>query len=46
MRFLYFSGKPQGEPIAWGGPVVMNTRAELEQAFRELNDGTFIRKTY
>ncbi|WP_176011807.1 pirin family protein [Victivallis sp. Marseille-Q1083] len=41
-RFLFFSGKPLGEPIAWAGPVVMNTQKELEQAFRELEDGTFV----
>jgi quercetin 2,3-dioxygenase len=42
-RVLLFAGKPIGEPIAWGGPIVMNTREELDQAFAELNDGTFIR---
>jgi len=42
-RLLLVSGAPLGEPIAWGGPIVMNTRAELEQAFRELREGTFIR---
>jgi redox-sensitive bicupin YhaK (pirin superfamily) len=41
-RLLLVSGAPLGEPIAWGGPIVMNTRAELEQAFRELKEGTFI----
>lgn len=44
VRFLLVSGKPIGEPIAWGGPIVMNTREELEQAFRDLEDGTFITK--
>jgi redox-sensitive bicupin YhaK (pirin superfamily) len=42
-RFLLVSGQPIKEPVAWHGPIVMNTRAELEQAFRELNNGTFIR---
>jgi len=44
MRFLFVSGKPIGEPVAWRGPIVMNTREELRQAFREYEDGTFIRK--
>jgi len=43
-RFLYFSGKPLREPVAWGGPIVMNTDEELRQAFEEYRDGTFIRK--
>ena len=43
VRFIYFGGKPLGEPIAWAGPVVMNTEAELQQTFRELNEGTFIK---
>ncbi|HMM33092.1 MAG TPA: pirin-like C-terminal cupin domain-containing protein, partial [Clostridia bacterium] len=42
-RFLLFCGRPLREPIAWGGPIVMNTQEELEQAFRELRNGTFIR---
>lgn len=42
-RFLLFSGKPLGEPVAWAGPIVMNTRKELEQAFRELEEGTFVK---
>jgi len=42
-RFLYISGKPLGEPIAWRGPIVMNTRAELDVAWRELEDGTFVK---
>lgn len=41
--FLLISGKPIGEPVAWQGPIVMNTRAELELAFREYRDGSFIR---
>ena len=43
-RFLLFAGAPLREPIAWGGPIVMNTPQELRQAFQELNDGTFIQK--
>ena len=43
IRFLLLSAKPLGEPIAWGGPIVMNTRRELDTAFRELNEGTFIK---
>jgi redox-sensitive bicupin YhaK (pirin superfamily) len=42
IRFLLVSGKPIEEPVAWHGPIVMNTRAELRQAFRELEDGTFL----
>ena len=43
IRFLLLSAKPLGEPIAWGGPIVMNTRGELDTAFRELNEGTFVK---
>jgi len=42
-RFLLVSGKPLGEPIAWSGPIVMNTREELATAFREYQEGTFIK---
>ena len=42
VRFLLCSGKPLREPIAWGGPIVMNTQAELQAAFDELERGTFI----
>ncbi|NCA81736.1 MAG: pirin family protein [Opitutae bacterium] len=44
MRFLLLAGCPLREPIAWGGPIVMNTREELDQAFAELENGTFIRE--
>ena len=43
IRFVLLAGKPLGEPVAWGGPIVMNTEAELQTAFRELQMGTFIR---
>lgn len=43
LRFLFFAGKALGEPIAWGGPIVMNTREELVHAFDELSRGTFIK---
>ncbi|PTQ70780.1 pirin family protein [Celeribacter persicus] len=43
VRFLLISGQPLKEPVAWHGPIVMNTREELMQAFQELNNGTFIR---
>jgi quercetin 2,3-dioxygenase len=43
IRFLLVSGKPIEEPVAWYGPIVMNTRRELEQAVAELRDGTFIK---
>lgn len=42
-RFLLVSGKPLHEPIAWRGPIVMNTREELSLAWRELDDGTFVK---
>ena len=44
VRFLLMSGKPLKEPIAWGGPIVMNTREELRQAFEDLDNNTFIKK--
>jgi hypothetical protein len=43
VRFLLVSGKPLEEPVAWHGPIVMNTQGELQQAFAELRNGTFIR---
>jgi redox-sensitive bicupin YhaK (pirin superfamily) len=43
IRFLLVSGKPLREPVAWYGPIVMNTQAELQQAVRELTQGTFIK---
>ena len=43
LRFLLISGKPIGEPIAWYGPIVMNTDEELRLAFQEYQDGTFIK---
>ena len=43
-RFLLVSGRPIEEPVAWYGPIVMNTEEELRQAWRELQEGTFIKK--
>lgn len=43
IRFLLVSGKPIQEPVAWHGPIVMNTRQQLNQAIRELQAGTFIK---
>jgi quercetin 2,3-dioxygenase len=43
MRFLLVSGKPIEEPVAWYGPIVMNTQAELQKAVSELRNGTFIK---
>jgi redox-sensitive bicupin YhaK (pirin superfamily) len=42
IRFLLVSGKPLKEPVAWYGPIVMNTQAELRRAFEELDKGTFL----
>jgi quercetin 2,3-dioxygenase len=44
VRFLLISGKPLHEPVAWYGPIVMNTREELKTAFEEYQNGTFIRQ--
>jgi redox-sensitive bicupin YhaK (pirin superfamily) len=44
VRFLLVSGKPIGEPIAWYGPIVMNTQEELRKAFEDYQNGTFIKK--
>lgn len=44
VRFLLISGKPIGEPVAWYGPIVMNTQEELKTAFEEYRKGTFIKQ--
>jgi len=44
VRFLLISGKPIGEPVAWRGPIVMNTEEELRIAFEEYQNGTFIKR--
>ncbi len=46
IRFLLISGAPLQEPVAWHGPIVMNTKAELKQAFSDLRNGTFIRPAH
>ena len=43
IRFLLVSGKPIEEPVAWYGPIVMNTEEQLRQAYAELQAGTFIK---
>nr|WP_024293409.1 pirin family protein [Lacrimispora indolis] len=43
-QILFVSSKPLGEAIAWGGPIVMNTKAELQKAFADLEQGTFLQK--
>ena len=45
VRFLLISGRPIGEPVAWYGPIVMNTEEELETAFEEYRNGTFLKHT-
>lgn len=42
-RFLFVSGEPLSEPVAWRGSIVMNTEGELDKAFEELDEGTFIK---
>jgi redox-sensitive bicupin YhaK (pirin superfamily) len=44
LRFLMVSGRPIREPVAWYGPIVMNTQEELMKAFQEYQDGTFLKK--
>jgi redox-sensitive bicupin YhaK (pirin superfamily) len=44
IRFLLVSGRPIKEPVAWYGPIVMNTQAEIQQAIAELNSGAFIKE--
>jgi quercetin 2,3-dioxygenase len=44
IRFLLVSGKPLQEPVAWHGPIVMNTQDQLQQAFSELREGTFLKE--
>jgi hypothetical protein len=44
IRFLLASGKPLEEPVAWHGPIVMNTRAQLEEALSQLRRGTFLQQ--
>ena len=46
VRFLLISGAPIEEPVAWHGPIVMNTQAELQKAVAELRNGTFIRPAH
>ena len=45
VRFLLVSGRPLNEPVAWHGPIVMNTREELVQAVKDLRDGSFIKES-
>jgi hypothetical protein len=44
IHYIFVTGRQLKEPIAWGGPIVMNTEEELQRAFRELDQGTFIKK--
>jgi quercetin 2,3-dioxygenase len=46
IRFLLISGAPIQEPVAWHGPIVMNTKAEIQQAIAELRNGTFIKPAH
>jgi redox-sensitive bicupin YhaK (pirin superfamily) len=43
-RFILITGQPIGEPVAWAGPIVMNTQEELRIAFQEYREGTFVKK--
>jgi redox-sensitive bicupin YhaK (pirin superfamily) len=43
IRFLLVSGKPLREPVAWYGPIVMNTQEQLREAYEELREGTFLK---
>lgn len=43
LRIIVFTGKPLREPIAWGGPIVMNTSDEIDKAFKEIREGTFVK---
>lgn len=45
IQFLLVSGKPINEPVAWRGPIVMNTEEELERAFDEYRNGTFVKQS-
>jgi quercetin 2,3-dioxygenase len=45
IRFALFTGRPLREPIAWGGPIMLNTREELQQALADMDHRTFIRTT-
>ena len=44
IRFLLVSGKPLEEPVAWYGPIVMNTQEQLRDAFNQLQEGTFLKE--
>jgi hypothetical protein len=44
LRFMLIAGKPLNEPVAWRGPIVMNTESELKKAFEEYRKGTFIKR--
>lgn len=46
IRFLLISGAPLQEPVAWHGPIVMNTKAEIQQAIKDLRNGTFIQPAH